>query len=71
MTKRAEYIRENYTLTFDGEWVATNYFRGSVFAEIRGADRADVCRKARCRWGHFNFADEARAFDKIFGRTSL
>jgi len=60
---RAAYIRAHYALSQSGaQWVAA-----SGTDTISGADRADVCRLARCRWGHFNFRDEARAFNEIFG----
>lgn len=63
MSKRAEYVRKAYTLRFEnGQWVA----RGP-FTTIAGKDRAWVVRKFRAQCGHFNFDDEARAFDETFG----
>ena len=63
--KRIAYIKSNYSLTLvDGIWVAK-----SPYSEIKGADHVRVRFEARCRWGHFNFEDEARAFAEIFPST--
>jgi len=63
MSKRADYVRKAYTLRFEnGQWVAR-----SPFVTIASHDRAEVVRKARANFGHFNFEDEARAFNETFG----
>ena len=38
----------------------------TISDRVRGTCLADVCREARCRWGHFNFRYEAEEFSKIF-----
>lgn len=72
MSKRAEYILQHFQLRptsrgFEAIWSNPD---GSVFARIEGANRDDVVRRARCRWGHFNFADEYEAFCEIFPPVS-
>jgi hypothetical protein len=75
-TPRARYIREHYRLEqTGGVWRAVSE-HGGVHAQtgktwhsrdvIEGPDRGEVTRQARCRWGHFNFEDEAQAFAEIF-----
>jgi hypothetical protein len=77
---RAKYVREHYRLerTPDG-WRAVSEHGGinsqtgepwSSYTEITGPDRDKVVREARCRWGHFNFEDEARAFNAVFTTVS-
>ncbi len=67
MTKRADSIRAKYRLEQDGDtWRAVSLFRGEVFSTIEDNDRDTVVRKARREWGHFNFRDEAVAFNEIF-----
>jgi len=60
--QRVKYIRANYSLRegAEGGWIATGP------SMICGFDRAAVIRLARAKWGHFNFEDEAEAFDEIF-----
>lgn len=67
MSDRAAYIRANYSLeqTATG-WRAVSLYQGRVFSEIVAASRETVTHNARCRWGHFNYSDECRAFDEIF-----
>lgn len=76
MSKRAEYIKTHYSLRPLADtllpkrqgWQAIAYKRDgrTIDDQIVGLDRSEVCREARCRWGHFNFEDEARAFGEIF-----
>lgn len=74
MTNRAKWVKDHYELaTIDGGFEARSYGldpqdgrRPEIADRIAGADRAEVCRAARCRWGHFNFTDEAEAFSRIF-----
>jgi len=70
MSKRSDYIHANYSLSCAaGIWTARSPYDeidGPGFGPISGPNRAEVVREARCRWGHFNFDDEARAFDAIF-----
>lgn len=69
LSTRAQWIKANYSLTqqADGQWVAE--VKGCEWSEHRrivGADRAKVVREFSCRWGHFNYQDEAAAFYEIF-----
>lgn len=59
---RADYIRRNYRL----EQTARGWRASSPIGTLEHADRERVVREAGARWGHFNFADEARAFDEVF-----
>lgn len=59
---RADYIRHNYRL----EQTPSGWRASSPIGTLEHADRERVVREARARWGHFNFADEARAFGEIF-----
>ena len=67
MSEREQYIRDNYSLTptADG-WRAENRYKGNVVSAFENKDKAEVIRRARCYWGHFNFEDEGRAFEAIF-----
>ena len=71
MSDRAEYIRENYSLeeTADG-WRAENRYKGKVISAFEHKDKAEVIRRARCYWCHFNFGTEAEAFAEIFPPAS-
>ena len=68
ISRRAQYILDNYRFEQqpDGRWRAVTFYQGRIFGEIIGPDREAVRREARCRWGHFNFEDEAEAFARIF-----
>ncbi len=67
---RARYIRDNFSLSRQpsGQWVATAKAKGDVDSQFVGDDKEEVCRRARCEWGHMNHQDEADAFDDIFPR---
>lgn len=66
---RAQYVLDTYHLdrTPDG-WRAWNTFEGRVLFEKVAATREEAVHYARCHWGHFNFEDEAEAFNTIFPR---
>ena len=65
---RTQYIEENYSIKQlpSGEWEALNLYQGRVAHRIAGFDRDRVVYEASCRWGHFNFQDEADTFYRIF-----
>lgn len=69
-SKRAEYIRTHYALRPVGEigWEAVAFRSDgrTPYASFVRETREEVCRLARCHWGHFNFNDEAQAFGEIF-----
>lgn len=67
LTPRAKYIIENYRLeqTSDG-WRAVSMYAGKVWSEKFATTREEAVRLARVWWGHFNFQDEAEAFNSIF-----
>lgn len=68
-SRRARYIADHFALHLrDGWYVAVKYRHPGrdVAAEFVGSDRAAICSRARREWGHFNYADEAEAFDRIF-----
>lgn len=73
MTDRRDYIRRTYRLETIVDASQVRGYRavyqrpdGSVFSSIEGTSRVEVVRIARCRWGHFNFNDEAEAFAEVF-----
>ena len=61
MSKRAAYIRENYSLKAEDEFWVARWPGGS----ITGVERDRVVRQFRCLAGHFNFEDEAEAFAEV------
>lgn len=66
-TRRAQYVLDNYRLEpYEGGWRALMSWPGGKWQVIEGANRTEVVNKARSHWGHFNFQDEAEAFDEIF-----
>lgn len=69
VSRRAQWILDNYRLeqTAAG-WRAVTFYGGKVFAEYIRPTREEVIRLARCQWSHFNFEDEAEAFNSIFPR---
>lgn len=65
---RAEYIKQVFHLVDNRDGSARAEWRhpdGSLRSVIEG-EHDEVRRKARARWGHFNFQDEADTFDSIF-----
>lgn len=61
--RREQYIRANFRLHETSQGWRAIYFG---VAQIDGATKKEVVNQARARWGHFNFSDEARAFNEIF-----
>lgn len=67
--KRVAYIQSHYAINQTPEgWEAVSFKADGVTRDSvhSAATRAEVCRLARCWWGHFNFEDEAEAFSAIF-----
>lgn len=67
---RARYVLVHYEFWCEP---VTNIWRainrdgpGGILTMIAGPDRAAVRARARALWGHFNFDDEAQAFDSVF-----
>jgi len=75
--KRAEYIRAHYYLRQgpNGVWIAGNWHESRSEPGTRREvlliepTRENAVYEARCYWGHFNFADEAEEFFRIFSRV--
>lgn len=70
---RAEWVRTHYALNSHRVspdrvvWIALSYGkRRKIMGRIEGTDRDTVIAEARKWWGHFNYADEAEAFNRIF-----
>lgn len=67
VSPRARYILQNYSLVqlADGTWSARSFYKGALRSEFTGP-REQVTFDASRHWGHFNFGDEARAFNRVF-----